>query len=321
MSSKIIKPNAKQIPENYLYSKTSRVCMRRQLNAEWILRTSIAPTIGATASATNIDAVKELGLDDNGEQIPTLSSLMCEIRLLRNDILDVKNQISAVSLNFSMQNAEFEEKIDKQEKEIALLKEALAEFRSTAAQQEQYNVRNELEVVGIPEQNNENLTHIILLSSKKLGVELQAADIDEVRRVGTKQHEAGPAKKSLPRPIVVKLLRKSKRDEMVAASVVRKNLTTEGIVTGTADRIYLNERLSASNRKLFREARIRSKLHNFKHCWVRNGVIYVRKFTNTKDRKCQAFSIRSEEDLLKYIGPSVTAEEPPRSPKTVSGST
>ncbi|KAJ2937097.1 hypothetical protein O0L34_g16891 [Tuta absoluta] len=103
---------------------------------------------------------------------------------------------------------------------------------------------------------------------------------------------------------------------MVGASVIRKNLTTEGIVAGTADRIYFNERLSALNRKLFRKARKRSKIHNFKHCWVRNGVIYVRKFTNTKDRKCQAFSIRCEDDLHKYIGPAATTKEPPNTPKT-----
>ncbi|KAJ2937098.1 hypothetical protein O0L34_g16892 [Tuta absoluta] len=154
----------------------------------------VAPITGATPSIASINAVKELDLEGNGEQVTTLSALMSEIRLLRNDILAVKNQITSVSLNFTMQNVVYEEKLEKQEKEIAFLKVALAEFKSTTAQQEQYNVRDELELVGVPEQNNENLTHIILLSSKKLGIELQAADIDEVRRVGTKQHDAGPVK-------------------------------------------------------------------------------------------------------------------------------
>ncbi|KAJ8736993.1 hypothetical protein PYW07_000264 [Mythimna separata] len=144
---------------------------------------------------------------------------------------------------------------------------------------------------------------MILVTSKKLGVELQENDIDQVQRVGAKRTNS-PSKPPTSRPVVVKLLRGAKRDELLLAAKSRRNLTSSDIVSGTSATVYLNERLSQANRKLFGEARKRATQHNFRYCWIRNGCVYARKAANTTEKKFRALAIRSHDDIDKLIGPA-----------------
>lgn len=127
-----------------------------------------------------------------------------------------------------------------------------------------------------------------------MGVNLAEQDIDGVFRAGPPR-TAGPStaeENKLPRPIVVRLVRRANRDLLIKESKVRGNLTTADIVPGTSNRVYVNERLSKTNRSLFREARLLAKQHNFRFCWIRYGCIYVR-----KAEKKPAMPIRTEEDF------------------------
>ncbi|KAF9811225.1 hypothetical protein SFRURICE_002594 [Spodoptera frugiperda] len=72
---------------------------------------------------------------------------------------------------------------------------------------EQSSLINEIEVHGVPEQNAENLTHILLTMSQKLNVDLQETDIDVISRAGPKPKPGTDSAKL--RPIVVKLTRKA----------------------------------------------------------------------------------------------------------------
>ncbi|CAG5051590.1 unnamed protein product [Parnassius apollo] len=45
-------------------------------------------------------------------------------------------------------------------------------------------MRNEVEIVGIPENLGENLNYTILVAATKLGVDLEDKDLDWVTRVG-----------------------------------------------------------------------------------------------------------------------------------------
>lgn len=169
--------------------------------------------------------------------------------------------------------------LEKRQSETNILKETVSILQEQVELQAQQLLENELEIAGVPELVNENLRHIVITTAQKLGVDLAADELMEVYRAGPRRipRPTGEGEKQL-RPIVVKMVRISKRRELIKAAKSRKNLTTEGIITsGTHYRFFLNERLTKHNRQLFYAARQRSKQLGYKFCWIRNGSIFVRK--------------------------------------------
>ncbi|KAJ8707722.1 hypothetical protein PYW07_011399 [Mythimna separata] len=208
-------------------------------------------------TSTHITRSKTGSCSTSTENEPSVADLFSEIRLLRQDVKDVKSQLSTVSSTLTEKIEEYEKRLEEKDRDIKHLSDSVAELQYYRETQEQLQMRNEIEIIGLPEQPSENLTHMILVTSKKLGVELQENDIDQVQRVGAKCTNS-PSKPPTSRPVVVKLLRGAKRDELLSAAKSRRNLTSSDIVRGTSATVYLNERLSQANRKLFGEARKRA---------------------------------------------------------------
>lgn len=160
--------------------------------------------------------------------------------------------------------------------------------------QSQNHLRNELELCGIPESTNESVQHIALLAAHKVGIELKDDDIDWVARVGPKT-KAGNQKsnESHSRPIVVRLLRKSKRDDIIKAAKSRRNITSKDLdIPGTPRKVYYNERLTKQFRTLFRDARIKTKEFRYLYCWCTQGTIYVK-----QNEGREAYAVRTYDDL------------------------
>lgn len=226
--------------------------------------------------------------------------LLSEIRLLRQQVSDLKQQnteidlkLSNVSDTLNQKLEHFGRKLELQDNEIILLRNCVSDLQHKLNINEQNNLRNELEIVGINEESNENLVHITLLTAKKIGVDLLEADIDEVYR-------AGPRRSNLtgkPRSIVLRLTRRVTRSRILKAARERRPLSTDDIIKGTSNNVYINERLTTTNRQLFRETRARAQNRGFQYCWVRNGTIYVRKAENHP-----SMSIRAPTDLDEKIG-------------------
>lgn len=220
-----------------------------------------------------------------------------EMGLLRQDLLEVKQQLSSMS-QISEKIKIFELKITEQAVEINLLQKSLKATEATINTQEQNHLRKEVEIAGIPEVESENPYHLALATAKKLGVDLLDSDIDCAHRTGPKQ-KSFENKNHLPRTIVLRLIRQCKRDELVKAAKSRRNLNSEYLAPRPASKVYVNERLTKTNRLLFRESRKRATQHGFRFCWISNGHIYVRQ----AERK-PAVQIKTYEDLDKAVGPA-----------------
>ncbi|KAG7305025.1 hypothetical protein JYU34_010472 [Plutella xylostella] len=183
----------------------------------------------------------------------------------------------------------------KQNLEVASLNDTISSLREQLNSQEQFGLRNEMEISGITENDNESLYHIVSLAAAKVGVAMEENDIDMITRVGPRRTRENQE----PRPVVVRFLRNAKRNEMLNATKSRNRLSSDDIeVKGARRNLYFNERLTKANRKLFRDARIRTKQHGFRYCWVKNGLIYVRK----EDQKPPKL-INNSDDIDRLIGP------------------
>lgn len=296
-----------------------------QHKATWVCPTCICskPKVGDTSTPIRLlnntftsDTInnirgsrgKQRSLQTKETEEPTIAEVMNELRLLRQDIMDVKSQLTTVSTTLSQKIEEYDRKLEAKDIEIRCLQSSINDLQIRINDQEQHNVRSEMEIMGVPEQSNENLAHMLHVISNKIGVSVHGLELDEIRRVGPKRTQSiTSTEEQTSRPIVVKFLHKSKRDEFLTAAKARRNLSAGDIVEGSKAKIYFNERLSNLNRQLFREAKIRSRLHNFEFCWVRNGTIYIRKAGSSNGKRLPALPIRSHNDIDMRIGPAAVA--------------
>lgn len=101
-----------------------------------------------------------------------------------------------------------------------------------------------------------------------------------------------------PRLLVVRLLRRAQRDDLLRNARVRRGADTAGLgLPGPVRRFYCNERLTRANRLLFRRAREETRRLNWKFAWTRDGAILVR-----RDNDEPAKRIRTEDDLARVFG-------------------
>lgn len=294
-------------------------------NTSTPLRSSTTPaSLNSSFTCNNVNmsrgsrptAGKSKNNKDDAQPNHDMSAIITELRQLRQEIIDVKNQNVEIKTQMSSMSDHLAHTLKEHSKimknaqiEIDNLKATVGNLQHQLALREQDSLKNDLEITGLNEKENENLLQIVMVTSQKIGVNLVESDIDEVVRVGRKQQrqEANINKRLMSRPIVVRLVRRGKRDELLKAAKSRRNITSENVVDGQHTPIYLNERLTKENRQLFQQARLRSKEHNFRYCWIRNGGIFVRR----SDGK-PAIRIATKQNLDEKVGAGKQTEDDPK---------
>ncbi|KAI5640190.1 hypothetical protein NE865_07447 [Phthorimaea operculella] len=236
------------------------------------------------------------------------AALLGEISMLRLDIANLKGQLDStgntlktcvdrlnVVTDILKETDERLKVLEERDAEISSLKTQINILQERVDAQGQASLSNEIEIAGIPERAEENLTHCVLVVAKKIGANIDEREIDWVTRVGPKQTSGKPSRTH--RPVVLRMVRRSVKEDFLRQAKSRKNVTTEDLKLGDKPTpIYINERLSRENRLLFRETRLRAAKADFKYCWTKAGSIYVRKTTNAP-----AIKIRNTSELAEKI--------------------
>ncbi|KAI5634110.1 hypothetical protein NE865_13198 [Phthorimaea operculella] len=235
--------------------------------------------------------VEEIASLKDKLQEATTSLSKCHERLN-----DMANTITAADSRIKV--------LEKRVSEVDTLKATVYHLQSELNLQAQQQLRNEIEISGITESQGENLQHFVALAARKVGVALEDSDVDWISRAGPKrklkpdessQEDPSNSGKLQPRPIVVRLVRRTKRDQLLKAAKARRNITTTDFnLPGAPTAIFLNERLTRENRMLFREARAKAKACGYDFCWTYQGTVYVRQRAGK-----QAIPIRSQDDIAR----------------------
>ncbi|CAG9116481.1 unnamed protein product [Plutella xylostella] len=182
----------------------------------------------------------------------------------------------------------------------------IAVLQEQVDRQSHESLRYELDILGLTETPNENPYHLVLTTAQKIGLTMDERDLDYVRRVGPRGKEA---EDRLPRPLVVSFTRRTKRKDFLKQAKARRCLDSKNVAgSGPERKMYVNERLTTGNRQLFRAARIWTKAQGFKHCWVRNGTVYVRKGEGRDGSP--AIPIRTSEDLQRMSAKNIHNLQP-----------
>lgn len=185
--------------------------------------------------------------------------------------------------------------------ELAELQVAVALLKSELNDRDQEALLADLDMGHIPEEKGENVLHTVTVLSAKLGVTLEERDVVFAERVGTFDPSGtsdGGTVGVRPRRIVVCLARRHLRDELLHAARVRRNFTTADIgLAGPARRIYVNERLTRTNRQLFYQVREECRKRQWRYSWSRKGRVFARQ----ADGK-PVHSFRSVSDVDRVFG-------------------
>lgn len=238
--------------------------------------------------------------------------LAAEIRLFREELRAVRAEMKEVRTtmaDFTTAISRCNKRIDdlatrveviehNQNDRVTFLEQTITELKLDLNDRDQEMLRNDVEISGIPETKNEGTLHLVLVVAGKLGLPLNEADVVSAERVGpvrpSVEGEPGPR----PRPLAVRLARRGHRDQILAAARVRRHVTTEGMdLTETPRPIYVNERLTRSNRQIFRKAREASKSKTWKYVWTREGKIFARQGHGTLRHR-----LRTNDDVIRVFG-------------------
>lgn len=243
------------------------------------------------ASQDNITHRKKTTVDKRAlasdDGVDSLRALTEQIKAMRKDLDTIKTDLSKRLDDFASKFLESVNRINvlesnqyKIEARNSDLEIKLSEIEERLAQMSRQALKNDIEILGIQETKGENPVSLVLVAARKVGVELNASDIDDATRVGPKNNSEDPNKSasSLPRPLVVRFTRKATRDNFLKTAKTKRSLTSEDLAPGGPIRtVYVNERLTAEHRRLFREAKRCAGEHGYKFCWISNGCIYVKR--------------------------------------------
>ncbi|CAK1590236.1 unnamed protein product [Parnassius mnemosyne] len=259
-----------------------------------------------------------------GDCIPTHKDieLGLEIRLFRNELSAMRNELKEVRDNITMLkdtvlacNKNLEEmdcRVTNLEKlyedrlikcDTKILEDTISELRVQLNERDQDLLANDLEISGLPEQKGENPINTVMLCAKKIGLDIDHREIVHAERAGilrafyNNNNSAQKLMSTGPRKIVVRMSRRAVRDEFLRCARVRRNKTSDSLgLPGDPCRIYINERLTPVNRKLFGKTREAAKKASWRYTWTKGGQIFVRK----EDGK-PVTRIRSDTDLSRVF--------------------
>lgn len=280
-----------------------------------------------SAQVSNTSVTSNSSTDSNPDIIATLNQFKEELRaivkeellILRQEFQAEFNKIRADITQLQTDNNKtkvsvesLNRKTDGMEVRVTAIEQKLlkssdcgdevARLRLELNDRDQQLLANDIEIANLPETNGENLLHITKLIATKLGVQVEERDIISADRIGGRHIDAtsasGPVE-NRPRPVVVRLARRSLRDDLIKGARVRRGATTAdlGMPGDRRRRFYVNERLTKTNRYLFRRARESGQRLGWKFVWSNRGRILAR--CKPGD---QASVIRNEADLIRVFG-------------------
>ena len=117
-----------------------------------------------------------------------------------------------------------------------------------------------------------------------LGVKLSSEDIDIAHRMKIKRKDA-------PRPIIVRFRNYTAKKNLFKARLKLRNVDLHEI---GADKLFINENLTAWRAQLFKETRNVKKIYPNGKAWTIDGKIFLKTDFNSKRKKKKTTKTKKE---------------------------
>ncbi|XP_069355159.1 uncharacterized protein [Maniola hyperantus] len=237
-------------------------------------------------------------------QISQLQMQMSSIQIIKNDLCSLKTDISELKNSLSAKVEDLENRMSDAElklsqmsdlqSEVDELKSKVASMMESNLKNDQWVRRSNIQINGIPSRKDEDLIKVIKDLADMSGYSLDTSrDIDFVTRIAIRND----VDTSYPKPIILKLLSRYKKDDFLSCLRRLKDLKASDVgFPGNQARIYINDHLSSYNKMLLQKAKALAKEKKYDYCWVRNCTVMVR-----QNEKSKIIHITSEESLKKIV--------------------
>lgn len=198
---------------------------------------------------------------------------------LKAQFKDVKDGIAENGEKLESIKSEFEGRFSQIEEKTEQMSNDLSTLTLKCNQLEQSIKNYSVEIVGVPENKDEDLVNVITKIGETMKVNLNENDIDNVFRVKTAN------KKNFPEKIIVNFVRLLKKQEFLDKRKIKKSLYARELGYSSNSQIYIAESLTKDNNYLSYLARdlVRRKL--LFRTWHVGGKIYVKISENSKPKK------------------------------------
>ena len=261
----------------------------QEKDEEWDTESSaiMADNNNATETPSLMEIWKVLTqIKTNTEKLVVdVESLKGNYKELKETLQNTKGQVDTlVKENNGLKSRvkSLEEQLLESKKEVEELDERLNDIEAKHDDLEQYTRKFNLVIHGIPEQEEEDNVANVVTLGKILQVNLTPGDIDIVHRMNTKS-------KDKPRPIIARFSNYNAKSKLYKA---RFNLRKADLKVVGAEKVFINENLTAWRAELFKEARKLKKKYRNGKTWTIDGKIFLK-----TDITAKVVRIDSHEDL------------------------
>ncbi|CAK1552326.1 unnamed protein product [Leptosia nina] len=252
---------------------------------------------GSVQSSPGLCDAEELSVAQNITQLrEEFSNVTREISLFRQEM----SRLTVLLNEFNSRIERVENRVDQLEKTTEeritslessgpthleeSLREKITELKQELNERDRLSLRCDIVLSGIPEEEGENAMHLATSVAHKIGVTLEEKDVVFAERLGLRRKPVGQTS----RPIILRLLRHSTRDEILHSARVRRDIDTTGLNLNSdtpPSKIYLNERLTRYDKHLFSLAKQAAVESGWKYVWTRDGRVLARQSPTARVRR------------------------------------
>ena len=269
------------------------------------ISTSSTTKLIRSQSTTN-DNEKQPNLNDNVNQLVAQAiavwkkEYQLEIETLRAEVIEIKESQAFICNQYDSLTAEYDKLIEVntlQKEEISNLKSQAAALKTQEIKDsikvdelEQYGRRQNLEIVGVPEKEDENTNAIVLEVAKMLDVDIMSSHISTSHRLPKKK--ASSRNNSGSSPIIVRFTSRDIRNQIYANRKKARFVDLKNFSVSDTKNIFVNENLTPTRKQLFWKTKQEVKNNSWKYIWTHNGNVFVK-----KDDNASITAIKNELDL------------------------
>ena len=269
------------------------------------ISTSSTTKLIRSQSTTN-DNEKQPNLNDNVNQLVAQAiavwkkEYQLEIETLRAEVIEVKESQAFICNQYDSLKAEYDKLIEVntlQKEEISNIKSQAAALKTQEIKDsikvdelEQYGRRQNLEIVGVPEKEDENTNAIVLEVAKMLDVDIMSSHISTSHRLPKKK--ASSRNNSGSSPIIVRFTSRDIRNQIYANRKKARFVDLKNFLVSDTKNIFVNENLTPTRKQLFWKTKQEVKNSSWKYIWTHNGNVFVK-----KDDNASITAIKNELDL------------------------
>lgn len=277
-------------------SKEAMNLLNSITGSAWICNSCrVNDNVTASSSPSVVDPLNSLTQSklDAGE-----ASLAAFMQQVTRELRDIKKQQVELlaSVNFcSNKVTDFEAMMSEfkaSQKTVEMLKKQnetlvcqVATLNKKVHDFEQHSRLKNVEIQGVPEKAGEDIFCVVKKIYDFMDLIYDQQLIESAYRVRSYNASSSKAERN----IIVSFTSKKSRDALLSAARTKRLGGSDkqpGFkVDSVSNKLFLNEHLTPDNKILFRNARGAAKDKNYKYCWIKNAVIFVRKDDRAKVRR------------------------------------